>query len=50
MYAYTFRAEIVRNGQTQSDTQRVLFRPGETVRVSFPGLAGSTQTAQSARR
>jgi uncharacterized protein (TIGR03000 family) len=50
LYAYTFRAEVERNGQTQTDTQRVLFRPGETVRVSFPGLTGSTPTTQTTRR
>ena len=51
VYAYTFRAEVVRDGQTRSDTRRVVFRPGETVRVDFPGLTtAGTQTAQADKR
>jgi uncharacterized protein (TIGR03000 family) len=51
-YAYTFRAEVVRDGQKHSDTQRVLFQPGESLRVSFPGLANTsagTVTAQASK-
>jgi uncharacterized protein (TIGR03000 family) len=50
-YAYTFRAEVAQGATSRSDTQRVLFRPGETLTVSFPGLTGTTtQTAQAGGR
>jgi len=52
MYAYTFRAEVMRDGEKRSDTRRVVFRPGETVRVTFPGLTetATAQTAQADKR
>ncbi len=37
-YAYLMRAEIVRNGQTETFTQRVPFRAGERVDVDFSGI------------
>jgi len=37
-YFYNLRAEVVRNGQTQSETVRVLLTPGQQVRVEFTKL------------
>ncbi|VTT99668.1 Uncharacterized protein OS=Pirellula staleyi (strain ATCC 27377 / DSM 6068 / ICPB 4128) GN=Psta_2893 PE=4 SV=1 [Gemmataceae bacterium] len=38
-YSYLMRAEIVRNGQTETFTQKVPFRAGERVDVDFTGTA-----------
>jgi uncharacterized protein (TIGR03000 family) len=37
-YAYLMRAEIVRNGQTETFTQKVPFRAGERVEVDFTSV------------
>jgi len=37
-FAYLMRAEIVRNGQTETFTQKVPFRAGERVDVDFTGV------------
>jgi uncharacterized protein (TIGR03000 family) len=38
-YAYTLRAELVRNGQKLSETRQVVFRAGRSVMVDFGDLA-----------
>lgn len=38
-YAYTLRAEVVRNGQTFSEVKRVVFRGGKAVQIEFKELA-----------
>ena len=38
LYYYDVRVEIVRNGQTLGDTQRVVLRPGQAVSTSFAHL------------
>ncbi|MCI0464855.1 MAG: TIGR03000 domain-containing protein [Gemmataceae bacterium] len=46
-YYYVLRAEVVRDGQTRSETQRVLLRPGQEIRASFSTLdTAPTATAQ----
>jgi uncharacterized protein (TIGR03000 family) len=47
-YFYMLRAEVVRDGQTISESQRVIVRAGETARASFPNLQG-TDTATARR-
>jgi uncharacterized protein (TIGR03000 family) len=37
-YYYILRAELVRNGQTLSETKRVLVHSGEVIRASFRDL------------
>jgi uncharacterized protein (TIGR03000 family) len=37
-YFYTLKAEVVRDGQTQSDSQRVFVEAGKSVEVSFSKL------------
>ena len=37
-YYYDLRAEIVRNGETLAEAQRIILRPGEIVAVAFPSL------------
>jgi uncharacterized protein (TIGR03000 family) len=44
-YYYILRAEVVREGQTLSDTQRVLVRAGDVIQASFRDL----QSAATAR-
>jgi len=34
-FTYTFRAEVVRDGKTETQTQRVVFKAGEPVSVDF---------------
>jgi uncharacterized protein (TIGR03000 family) len=34
-YAYTFRAEMTKDGKNQSQTQRVVFKAGEPINVDF---------------
>jgi uncharacterized protein (TIGR03000 family) len=47
-YYYEVRAEVVREGRTVSETQRVILRPGEIVQAAFPGLdRPATSTAQN---
>lgn len=38
-YAYLMRAEVVRNGQTETFTQKVPFRAGERIDVDFSSIA-----------
>jgi uncharacterized protein (TIGR03000 family) len=45
-YYYILRAETVRNGQTQSETKRVVFHRGEVVEASFREL-GALAVAQT---
>jgi uncharacterized protein (TIGR03000 family) len=51
-YYYEVKAEINRGGQTFSDTQQLIVRPGETATASFAGLeqkaALATQAAPAA--
>jgi uncharacterized protein (TIGR03000 family) len=44
-YYYILRAEVVRDGQTRTETQRVLVRAGQEVRVAFPDLGVEAVTA-----
>ncbi|HEV3263342.1 MAG TPA: TIGR03000 domain-containing protein [Gemmataceae bacterium] len=37
-YYYILRAEVVRDGKTQSESKRIIVRPGEVVRASFTDL------------
>jgi uncharacterized protein (TIGR03000 family) len=37
-YYYILRAEVIREGRTQSETKRVLVHAGELVQTSFPNL------------
>ena len=37
-FAYLMRAEVVRNGQPETFTQKVPFRAGERVEVDFTGV------------
>jgi uncharacterized protein (TIGR03000 family) len=37
-YRYTMKAEVVRDGQTQSETKTVIVRAGEQVREEFSSL------------
>ncbi len=39
-YFYVVRVDVVRNGKTVSETQRVHFRAGQEIRVSFEHLKG----------
>src|SRR5205807_2324597 len=41
-YFYTLRAEVVRNGQTVTQTQRVAVRAGEQTRVALPLPSAAT--------
>ncbi len=43
-YTYTIKAEVVRNGQTRTDSRRVEFQAGKAVTVDFAGL-GAVQAA-----
>lgn len=48
-YYYEVRAEIVRDGRTVSENQRVILRPGEIARASFANLGqAASATAQAA--
>ncbi len=44
-YYYVLRAEVVRDGQTRTETQRVILRPGEEARASFANLTVPVTTA-----
>jgi uncharacterized protein (TIGR03000 family) len=52
-YYYILRAEVVRNGQTVSQTRRVLLRAGEVVNASFnelrPAPAATVQVSSGSR-
>jgi uncharacterized protein (TIGR03000 family) len=37
-YYYEVRAEVVRDGKTQSETKKIIVKAGEVVRASFPEL------------
>jgi uncharacterized protein (TIGR03000 family) len=37
-YYYDLRVEIVRDGQTIAENQRIILRPGQTVTAAFPNL------------
>jgi len=37
-YSYTLKAEVVRNGNTRSESQQVLLEAGKEVKVEFKGL------------
>lgn len=45
-YYYLLKAEVVRDGRTATQTQRVTFRRGERVTVSFDNLGASRLTAR----
>jgi len=38
-FFYVFRAEVVRDGKTESQTQQISFRAGEAVTVDFDGMS-----------
>jgi uncharacterized protein (TIGR03000 family) len=38
-YYYILRAQVVRDGKSQTETKRVLLRAGQEVRATFPELA-----------
>lgn len=44
-YAYNLKAEIVRDGRTITETQRVVLTPGEESRVDFSSNGGAIATA-----
>jgi uncharacterized protein (TIGR03000 family) len=49
-YYYMLRAEVTRDGQTRTETQRVIVRPGEVATARFSGLeSNATATAQASR-
>jgi uncharacterized protein (TIGR03000 family) len=41
-YFYTMRVELVRDGVTQSDSQRVVLEAGQASNVTFPTAATAT--------
>jgi uncharacterized protein (TIGR03000 family) len=43
-YAYTFRAELTKDGKNQTQTQRVVFKAGEPINVDFREME-ATRTA-----
>jgi len=48
-YYYVLRAEVIRDGQKQSEEKRILVRAGESVRASFTDLDSiATARAQAA--
>jgi uncharacterized protein (TIGR03000 family) len=51
-YYYVLRAEVVRDGKTQSETKRVLLHAGEVVETSFSDLGSvvPVQAEATARR
>jgi uncharacterized protein (TIGR03000 family) len=44
-YAYSLKVEIVRDGRTVSETQRIVLTPGEETRVDFSNNGGAIATA-----
>jgi uncharacterized protein (TIGR03000 family) len=50
-YFYDIRAEVVRDGETKTETRRVIIRPGELASASFPNLeTATTATSTTASR
>lgn len=47
LYFYDLRAEIVREGQVVSETQRVILRPGTESVASFANLGPAPVTASA---
>lgn len=48
-YFYDVKVEMVRDGETVSDTQRVIIRPGQNAQVAFTNLdKADTATARAA--
>ncbi len=47
-YGYTIRADVVRNGRTYSQKQKVTVRAGQTVRLDFSTLGVSPTTSSDA--
>ena len=45
-YRYTMKAEVVRDGQTQSETKTVIVRAGEQVREEFGSLLSITTASR----
>lgn len=43
-YFYELKAEVVRDGTTRQETQRIVLRPGQVVSAAFPNL-GTSATA-----
>ncbi len=48
-YAFTVRAEVVRDGAVQTESRRVIFRAGSKVTVSFPELERGPRLAARSR-
>jgi uncharacterized protein (TIGR03000 family) len=46
-YAYSFRAEVSKDGKKQSQTQRVSFKAGEPVTVDFTEMVDAPRTAST---
>ena len=44
-YTYNIKAEIVRDGRTISETQRIILTPGQETRVDFTNNGGAIATA-----
>lgn len=44
-YTYNIKAEIVRDGRTVSETQRIILVPGQETRVDFTSNGGAVATA-----
>src|SRR5947209_7868460 len=50
-YYYDVKAEVVRDGETKSETKRIVVRGGETARASFAELdAANTNRATASAR
>jgi uncharacterized protein (TIGR03000 family) len=48
-YFYTFKAEVVRNGQTVTESKRITFRAGETPRIEFNQLGAPAAVAAAGK-
>jgi uncharacterized protein (TIGR03000 family) len=48
-YYYILRAEVMRDGKTQTDTRRVLVRAGQEIKASFSDLDGVASAPAVAR-
>ncbi len=49
-YYYILRAEVVRDGKTLQETQRILIQAGQTVTAKFPELERSLAVTAAAAR
>lgn len=49
LYYYLVRVEVVRDGEVKTETRRVIIRPGEEARASFPNLESPATTTAQAR-